>query len=104
MRMAREKFPGAPASLDALCRRFSIDNSNRTLHGALLDAELLAEVYLELIGGRQVDLELAQDKVGYTLAVGETQRRNPRPHAASAAEKSAHAAFLEKIKDPLWTN
>ena len=104
IRMAREKFPGAPASLDALCRRFSIDNSNRTLHGALLDAELLAEVYLELIGGRQADLELARDKVGDALAGGETQRRDPRPHAASAAEKSAHAAFLEKIKDPLWTN
>tara|TARA_B100000315_G_scaffold35811_1_gene30485 strand:- start:3117 stop:3785 length:669 start_codon:yes stop_codon:yes gene_type:complete len=104
VRMAREKFPGAPASLDALCRRFSIDNSNRTLHGALLDAELLAEVYLELIGGRQPDLELAQDKVSEAMAIGETQRRDPRPHAASAAEKSAHAAFLEKIKDPLWTN
>ncbi|MDP7600145.1 MAG: DNA polymerase III subunit epsilon, partial [Rhodospirillales bacterium] len=77
VRMAREKFPGAPASLDALCRRFSIDNSNRTLHGALLDAELLAEVYLELIGGRQADLELARDKVGNALAVGETQRRDP---------------------------
>ncbi|MBT3917369.1 MAG: DNA polymerase III subunit epsilon [Rhodospirillaceae bacterium] len=104
VRMAREKFPGAPASLDALCRRFSIDNSNRTLHGALLDAELLAEVYLELIGGRQTDLELAQDKAGDAMAVGETQRRDPRPHAASAAEKSAHAAFLEKIKDPVWTS
>jgi DNA polymerase-3 subunit epsilon len=104
VRMAREKFPGAPASLDALCRRFSIDNSNRTLHGALLDAELLADVYLELIGGRQADLELARNKVGDALAVGETQRRDPRPHAASATEKSAHAAFLEKIKDPLWTN
>ncbi|MBT7956448.1 MAG: DNA polymerase III subunit epsilon [Rhodospirillaceae bacterium] len=104
VRMAREKFPGAPASLDALCRRFSIDNSNRTLHGALLDAELLAEVYLELIGGRQTDLELAQDKAGDAMAAGETQRRDPRPHAASAAEKSAHAAFLEKIKDPVWTS
>ena len=103
IRMAREKFPGAPASLDALCRRFSIDNSNRTLHGALLDAELLAEVYLELIGGRQADLELARDKVGDALAVKESQRRDPRSHAASVVEKSAHAAFLENIKDPLWT-
>lgn len=104
VRMAREKFPGAPASLDALCRRFSIDNSNRTLHGALLDAELLAEVYLELIGGRQTDLALAQEKAGESLTAGETQRRDPRPHAASAAEKAAHAAILEKIKDPLWTS
>ena len=60
MRLAREKFPGAPASLDALCKRFGIDNSSRSLHGALLDAQLLAEVYLELIGGRQPDLGLQQ--------------------------------------------
>lgn len=103
VRMAREKFPGAPASLDALCRRFEIDNTSRTLHGALLDAELLAEVYLELIGGRQPDFELAKDKASETVAAQETQRRDPRPHAASAAEQSAHTAFLEKIKDPLWT-
>ena len=62
VRMAKEKFPGAPASLDALCRRFSIDNTSRTLHGALLDAQLLSEVYLELIGGRQPDFELDLDK------------------------------------------
>ncbi|MBT3991271.1 MAG: DNA polymerase III subunit epsilon [Rhodospirillaceae bacterium] len=104
VRMAREKFPGAPASLDALCRRFEIDNTSRTLHGALLDAELLAEVYLELIGGRQQGFELAQDKAGETIAAIESQRRDPRPHAASEAEQAAHAAFLEKIKDPLWTS
>ena len=63
VRLAREKFPGAPASLDALCKRFGIDNSSRSLHGALLDAQLLAEVYLELIGGRQPDFGLAADKV-----------------------------------------
>ena len=104
VRMAREKFPGAPASLDALCRRFEIDNTSRTLHGVLLDAELLAEVYLELIGGRQQGFELAQDKAGETIAAIESQRRDPRPHAASEAEQAAHAAFLEKIKDPLWTS
>ena len=62
VRMARKKFPGAPASLDALCRRFSINNTGRTLHGALLDAQLLSEVYLELIGGRQPDFEMAPDE------------------------------------------
>jgi len=103
VRMARQKFPGAPASLDALCRRFSIDNTTRTLHGALLDAELLAEVYLELIGGRQVGFELAQDKTNETVAAQDSQRRDPRPHNASDAEQTAHATFLEKIKDPLWT-
>lgn len=103
VRMAREKFPGAPASLDALCRRFSIDNASRTLHGALLDSELLAEVYLELIGGRQPDLVLAQDEISETIQVVENQRRDPRPHAASEAEQAAHAVFLAKIKDPLWT-
>ena len=60
--MARKLFPGAPASLDALCRRFSINNSGRKLHGALLDAQLLSEVYLELIGGRQPDFEMASDE------------------------------------------
>jgi DNA polymerase III subunit epsilon len=104
VRMAREKFPGAPASLDALCRRFSIDNASRTLHGALLDAELLAEVYLELIGGRQTGFELDQNKVSEAVASQETQRREPRLYTASNAEKAAHATFLEKIKDPLWTN
>ena len=61
--IARRKFPGSPASLDALCRRFGIDNSSRTLHGALLDSEILAEVYLELVGGRQPDLVLSGPEV-----------------------------------------
>jgi len=104
VRMARRKFPGAPASLDALCKRFEIDNSSRALHGALLDAELLAEVYLELTGGRQPDLELAAEKEKQSagnLAAGKT-RRDPRPHAASDGELEAHAAFMEKITDPIW--
>ena len=70
VRLAREKFPGAPASLDALCKRFGIDNSSRSLHGALLDAQLLAEVYLELIGGRQRDFELAADRRAAPVAAG----------------------------------
>jgi len=102
--MARRKFPGQRASLDALCERFDIDNSNRTKHGALLDAELLAEVYLELSGGRQRDLglapELAARQAG-TLAPAR-EVRPARPHAASAAELVAHAEFLKKLKDPLW--
>lgn len=108
--MARKKFPGSPANLDALCRRFGIDNSNRTYHGALLDSELLAEVYLELMGGRQHGLGLAAEGKGNAtgestgvkeLAV-ERPSREPRPHEASEDEKAAHATFLEKIKDPLW--
>ena len=99
--MARRKFPGAQANLDALCRRFGIDNSARTKHGALLDAELLAEVYLELIGGRQRGLSL-EDSAGTRVSHAAKEVRAPRPHDASEAERAAHAAFLEKIKDPIW--
>ncbi len=102
VRMAREKFPGAPASLDALCRRFNIDNSGRSLHGALLDAELLAEVYLELIGGRQPDLELKADKGKSEGRAGSAARREPRPHDADEEELAAHRAFLGKIDNPVW--
>jgi DNA polymerase-3 subunit epsilon len=101
--LARRKFPGAPASLDALCRRFGVDNSGRELHGALLDAQLLAEVYLELMGGRQPGLGLAADKAtadGHGQALRST--RAPRPHAASAEERADHAAFVENLSDPLW--
>ena len=104
--VARKKFPGQRASLDALCERFGIDNSSRTKHGALLDSELLAEVYLELSGGRQRDLGLAPEMVaraaaGFALAAGAVIRA-ARPHIASAAELAAHAAFLAKLSDPLW--
>ncbi|WP_112873102.1 DNA polymerase III subunit epsilon [Paracoccus endophyticus] len=103
--MAREKFPGSPVTLDALCRRFGIDNSGRTLHGALLDSELLAEVYLELIGGRQPDLVLvaptratAGNDAGGT---GVLRPRPPRPVALpprlSPAEAQAHAAFVQRL-------
>ena len=102
VRMAREKFPGAPASLDALCRRFDIDNSARSLHGALLDAQLLAEVYLELIGGRQPGLELKADKAKSGTRAGSAERRAPRPHGAGEEELAAHKAFLEKIENPVW--
>lgn len=101
--MARKKFPGAQANLDALCRRFEIDNSNRTLHGALLDAELLAEVYLQLIGGRQPGFELAASSAKTAAAIqAERQLRVPRPHQPNAEEAEAHAAFIGKLKKAIW--
>lgn len=101
--MARKKFPGSPANLDALCRRFEIDNSNRTFHGALLDSELLAEVYLQLIGGRQPGFELGLSGTKSAEQVKVLrERREPRPHAASAEEREAHAAFVGKIKKAIW--
>lgn len=109
VQLARRKYPGAQVSLDALCRRFEIDNGHRTLHGALLDADLLAAVYLELIGGRQPDLALATEAgtdggAAGNRTVEHTARpyREPRPHAPSAEELAAHRAFLESIKEPLW--
>jgi len=101
--MARKKFPGSPANLDALCRRFTIDNSNREKHGALLDSELLAEVYLELIGGRQPGLMLAKE-LGDGEDGSKVERvfREPRPHQPTDEELAAHAAFMEQIKDPIW--
>ncbi len=108
VRLARTKFPGAQVNLDALCRRFGIDNSARTKHGALLDAELLAEVYLELIGGRQPDLSLgaaSSERAAGTAASSMARRasRPPRPHIPSAEEEALHRAFVEgQIKDALW--
>ncbi|VDC21878.1 DNA polymerase III subunit epsilon [Pseudogemmobacter humi] len=101
--IARQRFPGSPASLDALCRRFGVDNSRREKHGALLDSEILAEVYLELIGGRQPDLVLAPSGGGRGAAQGAEQDWRPRPRPAplplrlSDAEAAAHAAFVEKL-------
>src|SRR5260221_11522046 len=101
--MARRKFPGQRASLDALCERFSIDNSSRTKHGALLDSELLAEGYLELSGGRQRVLGLATELAGMgagMLTAPNLPVRPARPHAASAVELAAHAAFMAQITEP----
>jgi DNA polymerase-3 subunit epsilon len=104
--LARRRFPGSPANLDALCRRFAIDATARTKHGALLDAELLAEVYLELIGGREPGLALGLAvSAGDTAPVGggpQREIRPPRPHAPSNAELAAHAEFLSRLTDPLW--
>ena len=99
--IARQRYPGAANSLDALCKRFEIDNSARTYHGALLDCELLAEVYLELIGGRQPGFQLASAAAERARAA-ERPTRPARPHAASEGELEAHAAMLEKLSDPLW--
>lgn len=103
--LARRKFPGAQVNLDALCRRFNIDLSARVQHGALLDSELLAEVYLELVGGREPGLGLAAKKRQTVLnetKVVERKARPPRDHSWSQEEAAAHAAFLEKVKNPLW--
>jgi DNA polymerase-3 subunit epsilon len=98
--MARRRFPGSPASLDALCRRFDIDLSSRVEHGAEIDCSLLAAVYLELLGGRQPGLEFA----GPTALAVEVTRvvRAPRPHAPTAEELAAHMAMLKMISEPLW--
>lgn len=105
--MARTKYPGQPANLDSLCRRFKIDNSSRTFHGALLDSELLAEVYLELLGGRQHGLGLAGANAAASSAqLNATIKRQDRPKRdflPSASELKVHADFIEGIKDNLWT-
>ncbi|SDE64772.1 DNA polymerase III subunit epsilon [Limimaricola pyoseonensis] len=106
--IARKRFPGSPASLDALCRRFGIDNSSRTLHGALLDSEILAEVYLELIGGRQPDfaLNVAQGRAGEDGSAAEWRPRPrpaPLPSRLTGEEAAAHAEFVGKLGDgALW--
>ncbi len=106
--IARKRFPGSPASLDALCRRFGIDNSSRTLHGALLDSEILAEVYLELIGGRQPDFGLNSVETKNTPgAVQETwrpgKRPTPLPPRLTKEEAAAHDAFVEALGDgAIW--
>jgi DNA polymerase-3 subunit epsilon len=104
LHLARRRFPGAQASLDALCRRFEIDLSARDKHNARLDCELLASVYLELIGGRQPGFDLAATAQQVAAARASLPRpsRPPRPHAATAEELAAHAALLDKIKEPLW--
>ncbi len=103
--LARIRHPGAKHTLDALCSRFGIDRSHRTLHGALLDAQLLAQVYVELTGGRQIGLSLVSDQ---RLPMDDTPDSAPaiarpaRDFAPSAAERAAHAVFVSQITNPLW--
>lgn len=98
--MARQRYPGAPASLDALCRRFEIDLSGRANHGAMIDCGLLAAVYLELIGGRQPGLDFTAPEAAAVAAI--RIPRVARPHAPSAAELAAHEAMLALLSAPLW--
>lgn len=110
LKIARTKFPGSPASLDALCRRFQIDLSTRTKHGALVDSELLAKVYLELVGGRQTTFSFdgarTDNRIGSkenTNVVGRISRP-ARPHQPTPEELGAHQGFVGSIKGSLWKN
>ena len=105
--IARKKFPGSPASLDALCRRFNIDNSARTLHGALLDSEILSEVYLELIGGRQPDFGLSDINTNDNKKLEEnrqtTKRPEPLKRRLTEEEEKAHSVFVKKLgENSVW--
>lgn len=105
--LARTRHPGAKHSLDALCTRYGVDRSQRVKHGALLDAQLLAQVYIELTGGRQIGLGLVADTpavvaVAASAPAIERPVREPRPHSASDAELARHRAFMAKIANPLW--
>lgn len=107
--LARVRHPGAKLSLDALCSRYGIDRSHRTKHGALLDAELLAQVYVELRGGRQIGLELVAEAVAAAAGaqtIGRRERafRAARPHAATPEELAAHVAFLTTVDTPIWSH
>jgi len=110
--IAKYKHPGAKLSLDALCSRYGIDRSHRVKHGALLDAELLTQLYIELTGGRQIGLGLADDSkrndpiASLRPTSQRAERRafmTPREHHADSAELARHKIFIEGIKDPLWT-
>jgi DNA polymerase-3 subunit epsilon len=105
--LARSKHPGAKHSLDALCMRFGIDRSQRVKHGALLDAQLLAQVYVELTGGRQIGLGLVAEAAIVAVSPGARpviarEPRAPRPHHAAFEELERHRAFIAKLVNPLW--
>lgn len=101
--LARARLPGAKHSLDALCIRYGIDRAARVKHGALVDARLLADVYIELIGGRQIGLTLGiAPSAEPARAAAPRVQHAVRPHAASDAEVAAHTTFLARLTDPLW--
>jgi DNA polymerase-3 subunit epsilon len=108
LKIARTRFPGAQNSLDALCRRFGVDNSGREKHGALLDSELLADVYLELLGGRQPEMILADDarRSGVSQSVSDwtpPARSRPLPSRLTPIEREAHDAFIDQLGEKaLW--
>ncbi len=109
LQIARTRHPGAKHTLDALCSRYGIDRSHRVLHGALLDAQLLAQVYVELNGGRQIGLGLVAEAVAAPTVAAVTTASaapvSPRParvFSPTAEELAAHAAFLKGVKEPLW--
>ncbi|MBY0501148.1 MAG: DNA polymerase III subunit epsilon [Alphaproteobacteria bacterium] len=103
--IARQKFPGSPASLDALCKRFGVDNKARDKHGALLDAELLAQVYLELLGGKQPSLSFHFSSEQRETQIGkkkEIKIRELRPHSPTPEEIEGHKKLIANLKNPLW--
>lgn len=108
--IAKRKHPGAKLSLDALCSRYGIDRSHRVLHGALLDAELLAQLYVELTGGRQIGMELAASSaIELTVTIAaprlvERRLQPPRAHAASPEELARHGAFIALLNEAIWLN
>ena len=107
LQLARTKHPGAKHSLDALCMRFGVDRSQRVKHGALLDAQLLAQVYVELTGGRQIGLGLVADTASVSVSAGARpvtirEPRPARPHFAAAEELERHRAFISKLVNPIW--
>lgn len=107
LQLARTRHPGAKHSLDALCVRFGIDRSQRVKHGALLDAQLLAQVYVELTGGRQIGLGLVADAGTVNVQISSRpvtirEPRAPRPHFAAEEELARHRAFIAQLVDPLW--
>lgn len=109
--LARTRHPGAKLSLDALCTRYGIDRSHRTKHGALLDAELLAQLYIELTGGKQIGLALVEETTNNTTGLDHSRPlirvdrpyRAPRPHHASPAELERHSLFIAGIANAIWT-
>jgi len=104
VQIARTRYPGAGASLDDLCRRFGIDNTSRTLHGALLDSSLLSEVYLDLIGAREPGFNLTAQDSGPVMLTKQSDRlaRPARPHTPSLAELAAHEKLVTRLNDPVW--
>ena len=101
--MARQKFPGAQVNLNALCRKYNIDNSHRDLHGALVDADLLASVYLELIGGKQPGLGLANERKKQSITEPIVQKeRVKRVFAVNETELEAHSRLLDSLANPIW--